>query len=162
MTNSVDPDQTPQNNSVDPDQRRVLRRLIWVYTVCSGLSGPILRIVTVYNDRFYTVRFVSSIKSLSHCHLRIPCIFNGDGNLIVDIVFMFLCQCFYNVSYTRTMSIRAVGAYGPDQPTSSCSLIRSFNAPYRINGYQRMYRCVQLTVHICNGDTFLIAWLVCQ
>ena len=46
MTNSVDPDQTP----------RFLRRLIWVYTVCKGLSVPILKVITVvnvYNHNLY-------------------------------------------------------------------------------------------------------------
>ena len=31
-------------NTVDPDQ---LLRLIWVFTVCSGLSVPILRVIMV-------------------------------------------------------------------------------------------------------------------
>ena len=30
-------------NSVDPDQMRITWHLIWVYTVCSGLSVPISR-----------------------------------------------------------------------------------------------------------------------
>ena len=33
-------------NSVDPDETLHLRRLIWVYTVCSGLS-----------DQIYTVKY---------------------------------------------------------------------------------------------------------
>ena len=35
-------------NIVDPDQMPRLQRLIWVYTVCKGLSVSILRFITVY------------------------------------------------------------------------------------------------------------------
>ena len=37
-------------NSVDPDQTPLLRRLIWVYTVCPGLSVRINRIYTICHD----------------------------------------------------------------------------------------------------------------
>ena len=52
-------------NSVDPDQTPLLRRLIWVYTVCSGLSVPIGRFITV-------CVFISmfSLRSRSDLNLR--------------------------------------------------------------------------------------------
>ena len=54
MANSVDPDQTPQNagwvaNSVDPDQMPHTA----IYTVCSGLSVPILRVIMVTLSKLF-------------------------------------------------------------------------------------------------------------
>ena len=31
-------------------RRRILLRLIWVYIICRGMSGPVLRIVKIYNN----------------------------------------------------------------------------------------------------------------
>ena len=39
-------------NSVDPDQMQNSACLIWVYTVCKGLSVPVLRVITVHVNAF--------------------------------------------------------------------------------------------------------------
>ena len=41
-------------NSVDPEQCRpcILQHLVWVCTVCSGLSVPILRIIVVITCKY--------------------------------------------------------------------------------------------------------------
>ena len=42
-------------NSVDPIGCHILRRLIWVNTVCKGLSVPIYRVITV---QFLTLQLI--------------------------------------------------------------------------------------------------------
>ena len=49
-------------NNVDPDLTPLLRRLIRVYTVCSGLSVRILRV--------YTVHVIRKTRKGSLCHTR--------------------------------------------------------------------------------------------
>ena len=34
-------------NSTEPDQTQIIRRLVWVYTVCKGLSVSILSVIMV-------------------------------------------------------------------------------------------------------------------
>ena len=41
-------------NSVDPDQMPHSAHLIWVYTVCKGLSVPILWVITISVFKAYT------------------------------------------------------------------------------------------------------------
>ena len=44
-------------------RRRILRRLIWVYTVCKGLSVPIPRVIMVLKFSLYSAIFTLNIQT---------------------------------------------------------------------------------------------------
>ena len=68
-------------NSVDPDEKPRLRRLIWVYTVCSGLSDQIH--IIKYNMFGQTGKIVTKSSVISN---RLSTTMAG---LIIDFLFNF-------------------------------------------------------------------------
>ena len=74
--------------SVEPDQMPQLWHLKWVYTVCSGLFVPVLRIIMISNE-------LNSKKQKWVIYV----VKNRDPDSYTDVYSLIRVKCISNIGY---------------------------------------------------------------
>ena len=147
-------------------RRRVLRRLIWVYIVCSGLSVQIWRLSTVLlsNPLRNPPGPATAMNSLTRAHINRTLNNYADNGYSWKTVMKFELYAKYSVPKRKILNkendedsnnpSKRIMNYTTNTPYQITISKHDFHLTWHVHSYWRYFRFRPITWVIINGPTF--------